>query len=519
MQLTGKQRSRRIDRGYFHKVEEFVTRKRSLSCFALVVGVLLSLGAFSGVWDKQVSTGDLSHAHAAWNQTGCENCHTANVPIRVDAWGGRSLPNIEINNQKCNGSCHQASTHYADASAMHLINSNREMPKVESCNECHREHLGSEFSLVELEDRTCTRCHSQMELVRNKKGDGSSVTGERPDPARVSGFSKDSEHPKFRGLDTDPGKIKFDHAQHLRLGQPSKVNGKEKRTLGKIDPSFQAKYARNETFDPETFAQLNCQDCHEPDVAVTGMLIDGVMPRLPNDKPVPTNNHVGFRPVEFAKHCIGCHDLKGLPHGLHREATIAAVERLIPFDQNDFLRRQAVDGKLVRPDSLDERQLRVRSLLSTEQNCLYCHYEPDEANRSKSLVQPSQIPAKWLPNAVFPHGAHLMVGCDRCHTKSHDPSHQAPPSNELAWSTTSTEVMIRNIDVCRECHIASDAERAKKFHPQGEPQWLATADCVDCHRYHVDPPAKLTEESKNLRKAFKPDIEALRLLLSRGPSP
>ncbi|MEY2612286.1 MAG: hypothetical protein RL069_1098, partial [Planctomycetota bacterium] len=84
---------------------------------------------------------------------------------------------------------------------------------------------------------------------------------------------------------------------------------------------------------------------------------------------------------------------------------------------------------------------------------------------AREIVEPSKIPTQWLADASFTHGAHLQMECKACHT----------------LGGNAKEVMIQGVKSCRECHISDPSQRAKKG--QTNPH-VATADCIDCHRYH-----------------------------------
>ena len=87
MQENGSQRAVKIERFYHKAFDPFIYRKRWMSFLGFLIGTAYSAWLLiSSNGALQVSTGELSQPHFAWNKTGCEKCHMPNVPIRKDAW-------------------------------------------------------------------------------------------------------------------------------------------------------------------------------------------------------------------------------------------------------------------------------------------------------------------------------------------------------------------------------------------------------------------------------------------------
>lgn len=496
MKQTGKQLAGRIDRSYYQHLDPYVRFKRNAGLIGLSIGVLYSCWAFTGWGSPQISSGDLSHAHAAWNESGCENCHLPNTPIRPDAWGGRNTKNVALNNEQCNTKCHSVTSHFA----------NRTNPKTleqESCTECHREHLGKAFQLVDLADQSCSRCHEKLDRfvsasVQNHDG-------------KAYSFSKHDGHPEFRVLkQTDPGTIQFSHIQHLRPGQPKSLGDETSKLFRNVEAKFREQYSHNHAIDLSQLIQLRCDDCHEPDVPMTGFETLSFESGADGKTNLPTNEHRLYKPVRFDKHCVACHDLDGISHGLNREQMASAVEKLIPLRQLEFLKQRGVDQtnlseKNVDLDDLAERELRLRQLLNDKSRCSKCHELA--SHTSTQIVEASQIPRQWFTNANFPHGAHLHFACKMCHPAAFETS-----NGKIDSTIESNQVMIEGIESCRVCHIQDAHNRAKEF-ANGTAQ-VATADCVDCHRYHVDPPT--TQNRDRPYTSARIDREEVRDFLTRG---
>ncbi len=89
-----------------------------------------------------------------------------------------------------------------------------------------------------------------------------------------------------------------------------------------------------------------------------------------------------------------------------------------------------------------------------KQKCEFCHVMKGQPGQLPETV-PTAIPVRWLPHAVFDHGAHRPVACAECH--------------QAAKSTETTDVLLPSVKVCRECHHERGGARAR---------------CVECHLYH-----------------------------------
>ena len=482
MKENGRQRAAKIDRLYHAAFDRFIYRKRWMGFLGLVVGLAYSawvLMSPSGA--LHVTTGDLSQPHFAWNKTGCENCHLPNIPIRKDAWGGDLITNISQNNNKCNGSCHAVTGHFESKTVQGVLAS-------ESCGTCHREHLGFDRSLVEVSDSDCSRCHADLASVTIQ---GANAIAKKP----VTNFSKEKGHPEFASLkEPDPGTIRFSHVQHMRPGQPKSLGGGDAKRLAMLPERYRGQY--KDRVDSEQLLQLTCSDCHSRDVELKGY--EGLeLASVAPSAAIQSSSHMLYKPIEFDKHCVACHDLDRIPHGLDRAQTTQAINEVIPVRLLDFLksRDQASDvvsiaeGKLPKEieEELSAREERLKAVLHDGgTTCLKCHQKSGDANL---MVAPSNLKKQWLRDASFTHGAHLMVSCKECHAGAYDKSDEVFDWEKNTYSMDeASKVMIRGIATCRACHIQDAEERSRLF---GEQKHVASADCADCHRYHSDPPKSL----------------------------
>ena len=311
----------------------------------------------------------------------------------------------------------------------------------------------------------------------------------------VTNFSKEKGHPEFASLKKpDPGTIRFSHVQHMRPGQPKSPGGGDAKRLEMLPERYRGQY--KDRVDGERLLQLTCRDCHSRDVELKGyegLELTGAAPSAA----IQSSSHMLYKPIEFDKHCVACHDLDGIPHGLDRAQTTQAINEVIPVRLLDFLksRDQASDvvsiaeGKLPKEmkEELLAREERLKAVLHDGgTTCLKCHQKSDDDNR---MVASSNLKEQWLRDASFTHGAHLMVSCKECHQGAYEKS-----DDVFDWekNTKSEEeasrVMILGIAKCRTCHIQNAEERSRLF---GEQKHVASADCADCHRYHSDPPKSL----------------------------
>ena len=484
MKENGRQRAAKIDRLYHAAFDRFIYRKRWMGLLGFFVGLAYSAWVLmSPTGALHVTTGDLSQPHYAWNKTGCENCHLPNIPIRKDAWGGELITNISRNNNKCNGSCHAVTGHFESTTLQGVLAS-------ESCSTCHREHLGFDRSLVEVSDSDCSRCHANLASVTISIQGGNAIAKEP-----VTNFSKVNGHPEFASLkEPDPGTIRFSHVQHMRPGQPKSPGGGDSKQLKMLPERFRAQY--KDRVNSEQLLQLTCSDCHSRDVELKGyegLELTGVAPSAA----IQSSSHMLYKPIEFDKHCVACHDLDGIPHGLDRSQTTQAINEVIPVRSLDFLKSRykasevvaIAEGKmpLEIQEELSAREKRLQAVLHDGgSTCLKCHQKSVDP---EWIVAPSKVKKQWLRDASFTHGAHLMVSCIECHQGPYDKSDDVFDWEKNTKSEDeASKVMIRGIAICRTCHIQDAEERSRMF---GKQKNVASADCADCHRYHSDPPKSL----------------------------
>ncbi len=476
MPITGKQRAQRISRGYHSIPDTNIGWKRVLGVAGLLLGIAYSAWLFTLPGKKQISTGDLSQAHFHLNDSGCDKCHVPFKTIRFDSLWGSEKENVQLNNSACNGACHKVADHFGSRTQPEVL-------QTESCSRCHQEHLGVHRSLLDIADADCNRCHRDLKISSNRPGVEHPV---------ATDFS--TQHPKlsFENLAQDPGTIVFSHIQHMRPGQPKKPGDKTKGLTG-IKPEHRGKY--QDRLDPAGLIQLKCSDCHERDVPVLGMEdLESFNPSIATGAALQSSSHMLYKPIEFDKHCVACHKLNNeLPHGLNRAQTEAALKQQLSAlsigeAENLIQEKNGIEGKI--RAVIEDRKERASVLEShISETCKKCHALADES--SPDLVLPSNLLLRWLPDASFTHGTHLMVSCKDCHAQAYQQSDEPVQSADEAKG-----IMIGGLDSCRKCHIQNADERAAAF--ANNPH-VASADCIDCHRYHVDPPLPSSNKREGRR--------------------
>ena len=236
--------------------------------------------------------------------------------------------------------------------------------------------------------------------------------------------------------------------------------------------------------------QLECISCHEP--AANGM---------------------EMKPITMEKNCQSCHQLtfdpedpeRVVPHGSPADVVLMMREyyafRFIYQNLNNDIDNAIVEAgdiftvRKVRRPGRDERlrkefeqslttqtvasiakltkqTVRTEALVWAEsranqaaidiferQACDVCHVvTKNEADEIPWHVEPVVLTKEWLPKAGFTHDRHQTMICSDCHNAS---------TSEL-----SSDVLIPDIDNCRECHGGLESEN------------LIPNTCIDCHSFH-----------------------------------
>ncbi len=466
----------------------------------------------SGARSSQLSTGPLSQVHASF-ESDCQKCHAADFGIGLspDSLQLDSSARLKLQANKC-GECHKQA--HADGGLGHFRDKLARPELDQDCARCHEDHRGRTFAMTQVADATCTSCHSNLASAC-KAGVQSTLNNS------VTDFSAASHGQVFRSLARDTGRVKFNHAEHMRLGQVAEGH------LGGFQTDFLpgAKHNRYSSvkLDGKDFVQLQCNDCHQP---------------LKSPDLVRTNSAVPeegrfYAPVSFEKHCADCHQLTyagqtsdhvPLPH----YASAEEFNRLLSFN----LRSDRVKGQVaMAADQVQTDEERKKlpasnvpadfdqavvadAVQSVFQRCQQCHLKEDvDATEGNALSlalkgkPPELIPARWLQYGLFDHAAHQQIkNCQYCHpgTAERDEAttrkiEELKAANSVGSNAVDQHlVKINSISSCLPCHRAGDLPDDESLNtPEkrksvlGEPNQpiRVSDDCTLCHRYHWTRPS------------------------------
>jgi hypothetical protein len=476
---TGRRRASRIPLDYHHGWD-IVSR---LKWFGAGAAVLATAVYFAWGWSSsraatRYSHGELAVAHAAW-ETQCEVCHVPFQPIRSDSAAGIWTA-LNASDQRCQG-CHAGPAHHHRQIAA----------EVGSCASCHHDHQGRLADLSRVSDQSCLRCHEQIAKHVAQEHVVQAPGAEPTKLANVTVFPGD--HPDFRSLKSDPGKLKFTHQRHVARGlisaPPSQTKeqpftfGAWRKRAGSSDEVPTAPRG-------DELVELDCAACHRLDES-KATAAGHALPRSSGEY---------MAPIRYEADCRSCHPLRLLPdredlvpHGLTSQELRGLLVQI--FSQEAELENPGVDLRKSlarRPlpnqrltdeerralESLAANVARAESHLRTA--CGLCHeFQTAEAGEMSLLsglgvdvpsqpvrVEPPRIPTVWLEQARFDHQAHRAMKCLECH-----PQAQA--------SRAASDVLIdHRKQTCAACHSPAITVR-------GQPQGGARFDCVECHRYHA----------------------------------
>lgn len=425
---TAKQRAQRIDLNYFKHANSW-KRWRALLSVALPAAALLWVSVYAAAGNRTpYSPGPVSTAHA-FAEMRCEVCHStgprdpraprpATIGFRAHTTDAACL------------TCHDAPVHAV----------NQTTPQ--ACATCHRDHAGR-VALATVNDGFCVECHGDL---RTAQGLPKVATA-------VSRFP--SGHPEFAAVKagaTDPGRLRFNHAVHL------------KDTLR----------------GPGGVETLACAGCHTPDLVRTGAKMKG-----------PANTGL-MTTVTYERNCARCHPLffderieQMVPHvepirvRAFVQQALAGYIREHPddiFKSDSVFRRVPLNfPRPPEPPARNAEEWVARRIVSDERllwnkTCAECH---DRASTTASaqaaaagalpVYAATAVTKHWMPRATFNHTPHQMVTCASCHAA------QA--------STKTSDVLLPDQAICATCHAP-----ARGALRQGSGQ--VQSRCVECHPYH-----------------------------------
>jgi hypothetical protein len=499
---TGKQRAARIPLDYYKRPNRLERWKNTLALLALVV----TIGGAGAAWALRdggrpfISRGPVASVHATW-ENNCEACHTAFLPMGKNSLAAAlfasSKEHESSSDLRCE-QCHSGADHHKD----------QLKTMTPSCGGCHRDHRGADASLVKLADSDCTQCHSNLQ--------GSSGSTKSDFKNDITGFADKSQgHPEFRSLKSDPGRLKFNHALHMRPGQVIAEGQDKPWTLGRIaDKATRERYANASSQrgkkDDNDLVVLDCASCHRLDAGDFGIDAADRPAGLASSSLTPRAAGAYMLPVNYEIHCSACHPLtfdakvKGkdnqplsVPHHLQpdqvKEFVWGAYTESYgkdaagqPAEAAPARRKPAapLPGKLSPAEEAAREEIgksakdaedflfkaevkRADSYLTVGKSaCGECHVY-DTTGGSKKIL-PLQVNNVWFEHAKFNHVKHRAVDCRQCHANAYAYQADGKTVNSSA-SDSHTSVLIADIDSCRQCH---------------SPAGGARSDCTECHRYH-----------------------------------
>lgn len=371
--------------------------------------------------------------------------HSSHQFIGKDCNACHESPFQMVENEQCQ-ECHTDVKHHVAVKSTDI-----ELFEQKRCANCHREHKEPGI-LARPDTRFCSDCHQQLDSLKKdtKLVNVTDFTDDHPE-FRLTVLTMQQQgtkarwHPvriksDSRGMAVERSNLEFSHKQHL---DPQGIKS------------------------PKGDQVLVCGDCHQP-------YSDG---RL-------------MKPITMEEHCSRCHSLlfdendltSKIPHGKLKHV----FETLDRHFSHGFLEQREqtfTGGSALRPSrrpgdktrvldrkeqmrALDwtvKRSLKVAEELIENQLCIDCHRvsrNPDKTGRDQWTVEPVAITRHWLPKARFVHATHDTEECDTCHQNT-------------GKSEKSSDILMPDIEDCRECHAAEDDQQK------------VASDCLMCHQFHL----------------------------------
>src|SRR5262245_35246037 len=276
---SAKQRSRRIPLDYYRQPTLLDQWKWRVTLVAALLGGIYFLWVVAGwlaglEWAAgQWSPAPVADVHAAWNGK-CSACHVSGVNQRSDGAAIALLTAALATEQSRQGAadcrcmaCHAGPAHHDNQLAV----------EVASCAACHRDHQGRSADLTRVADSVCTRCHKDLSSHR----DGAKKSVAQGEPfANVTDWRS---HPSFRSIGgdnsasfADPGRLRFNHALHMRERQVAE--GAKEAVKRKWETVSQKHWqqllaGQPAPADVASPVQLSCASCHQLDDAASGAAV------------------------------------------------------------------------------------------------------------------------------------------------------------------------------------------------------------------------------------------------------
>jgi hypothetical protein len=414
------------------------------SSWALVLGVLVLtllaplLASLHTPLQPQLRAAALLPSDALWLPG---PLHKAHQSIGGDCNACHGAPFERVTDQACSN-CHPGIQHHVP-----MASPARALFARMHCADCHVEH-SKPNQLVDTGSQSCIGCHGNLRKL---------------DPAtalqNVSDFG--SDHPGFSLAMLEPEGGGADIVWQTRFAQSEFRPRPEEHSNLKF--SHQVHMEKRGIKSPTGDQVLQCGDCHRADAGGRYMA-----------------------PIRMEVQCARCHQLlfdendpaSAVPHGALGPMFTALQEHFSRmFLQSRTLgtgltdRRRPGGEQTVMTHDEQRRALEwttrqslqaARELLE-KRVCVECHTVTHLAGRSafdQWRVEPVKLNSSWMPRAQFNHAAHRSSACITCHQQAEQ-------------SRSSTDVLMPDIKVCRDCHGG------------GQDSGRLASGCTMCHRLHL----------------------------------
>jgi hypothetical protein len=399
----------------------------ALFCAVVLAGLAVPastryVGGASGLGDQFWISGPISKPHSHFGGN-CGRCHEA--------------PFVAVRNDVCT-TCHRNTPHHSDDATI-LRHSDFEDMR---CASCHREH-NREEGLIARHPDLCADCHARPERTYPGLGLQAAADFRTLHPE----FS-----PRVSMLDPATGRYSW-RTGRAPMNQLSEDTGlhfpHDKHLLAKGVKS------------PDGRRVLDCADCHMADAG-----------------------GVSFQPVSMERHCVDCHRLEWDPDDPSLTVPHADATRVAAMVRGHFARKALAGGvtdpqapqvvrERRRPDQALQGNAAAQALTWADTQadralhdiferriCGVCHVV-SKADREDApwRIAPVELSEHALSGARFSHAAHRTERCASCHAADQ--------------STQSSDVLLPEIQTCRDCHGGVSEVRA------------VSSTCVMCHGFHV----------------------------------
>ena len=359
------------------------------------------------------------HSKHSSTSTDCENCHT-DLFTRV-----KDSACLE---------CHEADRHVREP-AETVLGEQR-------CASCHLEH-NEPPSLIKRHQGLCADCHSDL-----------------PDESQLEDASDFLDaHPRFKVSLLQPsmaedGETEW-NLQHMILSESMLSD----RSNLKFDHAVHLDAEGIVT--PDGRRVIECAECH-----------------------IPEPGGARMKPIAMDEKCSGCHALtfdaddpdREVPHGDPEGVVQVLIEyysaRLLGEDTDAGPQRIRRPGRALTREDRDKAaaEARVRAMQIAEdmferRACVNCHEVSETGDEQMPWrVEPVRLTESFFPHANFSHAAHdtEVTSCDGCHS--------------AAMSDSASDLLIPDIDTCRECHGSGSMSRNSSSQ--------TASACIMCHSFH-----------------------------------